>query len=90
MRPRKLCIFEQLKTKKNRHKITKEFTVLSPDGIFILGKVAWFTHWRRYCFWPVHHNVLFDANCLWDIADFCARMTTEQKEIWKKRREVKQ
>jgi len=30
--------------------------------------------------------MLFDCNCLWDIADFVAGNTTEQKEIQKQRK----
>ena len=42
----------------------------------VLGGVKWWTHWRRYCFFPAN-EMLFDANCLWDIADFCATATSD-------------
>jgi hypothetical protein len=51
----------------------------------VLGGIKWYPAWRRYCFYPLA-DTIFDANCLWDIADFCARMTKEQREIAKKRR----
>ncbi len=62
-------------------KLTKVWRVDSKANKTMLGSVAWFNHWRRYCFTPIAgYGLVFDANCLWDIADFCARMTAEQKE----------
>ncbi len=43
-----------------------------------LGVVKWWAHWRRYCFLP-DSSMVFDCNCLWDIADFCAMSAKEQK-----------
>jgi hypothetical protein len=65
-------------------RITKVWDCYSKNGI-CLGKVKWWAHWRRYCFFP-EPNMLFDCNCLWDIADFVAGNTTEQKEIQKQRK----
>jgi len=73
--------------KNGAKKITKTWEAHS-SGI-VLGTVKWWAHWRRYCFFP-KPEMLFDANCLWDIADFCSRMTTEQKEDQAKRRGEKQ
>jgi len=52
-------------------------------GRLHLGVVKWWPHWRRYCFFP-SQNLLFDQNCLWNIADFIAKRTTEHKESKKK------
>ena len=64
--------------------VTKVWSCQSKAGS-ILGFVRWWAHWRRYCFFP-ERDMLFDANCLWDIADFVAGSTTEQKEIQKQRK----
>ncbi len=66
-------------------KLTKVWRVVSVQGDTLLGGIKWWPAWRRYCFFPLT-DMLFDANCLWDIADFCARMTKEQKENQAKRR----
>ncbi len=65
-------------------RVTKVWSCQSKAGS-ILGFVRWWAHWRRYCFFP-ERDMLFDANCLWDIADFVAGSTTEQKEIQKQRK----
>lgn len=56
-------------------------------GDLALGCVKWYSPWRRYCFYP-ENNLLFDASCLWDIADFISSKTTEEQELQKKRREA--
>lgn len=61
-------------------KITKTWTVAAKNSLgFTLGVVKWWSAWRRYCFFP-NADTVYDADCLWDIADFCAHMTREQKE----------
>ena len=44
-----------------------------------LGVVRWYAPWRRYCFYA-EANMLFDAKCLTQIAEFCTRATTEHKK----------
>lgn len=39
-----------------------------------LGEVRWFTHWRRYTFFPAQ-GTTFDAECLGQLADFCRKET---------------
>lgn len=69
-----------------KSKLTRVWAVQAINSLgFPLGKVKWWSAWRRYCFFPCKDTV-YDANCLWDIADFCARMTTEQKEAQAARR----
>ena len=58
---------------------TKIWNCHSINGGTHLGVVKWWSHWRRYCFFP-ESRTIYDANCLWDIADHCALMTKEQKE----------
>jgi hypothetical protein len=43
-----------------------------------LGEVKWFSHWRRYVFFPAQGK-LFDAECLRAIAFFCERATAARK-----------
>ena len=58
---------------------TKFWDVMGKNSLQHLGTVQWWSHWRRYCFFP-ESNMIFDANCLWDIADFIANATTEHKQ----------
>lgn len=49
-----------------------------------LGRVSWFPAWRRYCFFSASGQVqpwhlVFDAECLRDIATFCDVETAAQK-----------
>jgi len=45
-----------------------------------LGKISWFSPWRRYAFDPATGALLFDAKCLRQIADWCADRTEEHRE----------
>ena len=66
-------------------RITKVVGCFATNSTTLLGIVKWWAHWRRYCFFPERY-MLFDCNCLWDIADFVAGQTTAQKEIQKQRK----
>lgn len=57
---------------------TKCFGVVTKEGRSYLGEIKWFARWRRYAFFPASETV-YEQNCLWDIADFCATQTTEHK-----------
>lgn len=41
----------------------------------LLGSIAWYSKWRRYCFYSTGDEVLFDANCLKRIAQFAESET---------------
>ena len=58
---------------------TSRWRLRSKIGEAFLGEVQWYSPWRRYAFFP-HRDTLFDANCLWDIADFVAKETARRKE----------
>jgi len=47
---------------------TRQFSVLSSSTKALLGYVKWYTHWRKYCFYPL--NSLFDDQCLEEVAQF--------------------
>ena len=64
---------------------TRRWEARTKDERTVLGNVRWYAHWRRYVFFP-EANTLYDQNCLWDIADFVAERTAEQKEIQKENR----
>jgi len=71
------CVFRPIPA--GPKKDTGIWIVKNGSQSIVLGTVKWWAHWRRYCFFP-EADMLFDANCLWDIADFCARTTTQHKE----------
>ena len=74
------CVFEE---QSSGARVTKVWKASSASGTF-LGWVKWWAHWRRYCFFP-GPDLLFDANCLWDIADFVKQQTEFRKEERKTR-----
>ena len=51
---------------------------------FLLGSVAWLASWRRYVFVPAN-NVMFEEQCLRDIAQFIESATKEHKRILKEK-----
>lgn len=44
-----------------------------------LGRVSWWSQWRRYCFHPFL-DTLYDPKCLREIADFVEQKTKEHKD----------
>jgi hypothetical protein len=54
----------------NAKKKTRTWNVFPLQGIYLLGKVKWHATWRAYCFFPAA-DMLFNAECLNDIAEFC-------------------
>lgn len=46
-----------------------------------IGKVAWFSSWRRFVFFAhTDQDLLFDALCLRSIADFCDKAKAERQK----------
>ncbi len=45
-----------------------------------LGEIKFNSRWRKYSFYPLRET-LYEQDCLWDIADFCAKKTEE----WRRR-----
>jgi len=67
---------------------TKVWAVLTTDGSECLGRIGWYSPWRRYAY--VHRavdagdQVILEWDCLRKIADFCQRETAEHKLTKKK------
>lgn len=57
---------------------TKYFAVMATDGEILLGRIAWYSKWRKYCFWPFM-DTLYEQDCLRDIATFIERQTHDQR-----------
>lgn len=58
---------------------TKIWSVVAARGGVVLGSVAWYNHWRRYCFFPAG-DVLFDVECLKEIVGFITRQMEAKRE----------
>jgi hypothetical protein len=74
----KWIYFDQHENKKGRK--TKIWFVRAKDGDQYLGTVAWYPAWRKYVFWigeVAEGGVLFEQDCLRDIADFIETRTRE-------------
>jgi hypothetical protein len=63
---------------------TKVWAVMTLDRTNCLGRVGWFSPWRRYCYFP-HPNTVYEEDCLELIAQWCKAKTKEHKE-WQRRR----
>lgn len=57
---------------------TKYWSVHSRKDASDLGRVSWFSAWRRYVFSPAAWTV-YDANCLREIADLVETATKDHK-----------
>lgn len=61
---------------------TTSSIVFAREGGARLGRVSWYSPWRRYVFAP-EADTIFEEDCLRDIATFVAVMTEEQRAKWK-------
>jgi len=59
---------------------TRIFYVHSKDGGF-LGEIKWYGAWRKYSFFP-SPRVVFEEDCLRDIAQFMEEASKKHKEKW--------
>lgn len=57
---------------------TKRFEVINVTAFAVLGRICWFTRFRKYCFFP-EPNMTFDAGCLKEIADELNALTDAHK-----------
>lgn len=72
----KYFTMERVPTKKKRK--TSVWLCTNHDGT-LLGRVTWYAPWRRYVFDVVEEGLIFDTQCLRDIADFIdAQMARRQ------------
>lgn len=58
---------------------TKVFEVRNISGLG-LGRVGFYSPWRRYVFSSYLSTNLYDPECLKQIASFCSEQTLAQKE----------
>lgn len=58
---------------------TKTWDIISVRGNYLLGGVKWCGRWRRYAFYP-EPEMIFEHNCMRDLADFCEQRTAEHKK----------
>ena len=55
--------------------LTKLWAVLGAQDK-VLGSIRWYAPWRKYCFYTLEGGAMvFDVNCLREIADFCEAET---------------
>jgi hypothetical protein len=67
---------------------TQVWAVLTLDGRHCLGRIGWYSPWRKYCYVisPVNEQVILEETCLGDIADFCKMQTFRRREMRKQTR----
>jgi hypothetical protein len=58
---------------------TRTWFVLTKEGEQGLGRIQWFSRWRKYCFFPLG-DTAFEQDCLQEIASFCEQRTREHKQ----------
>jgi len=65
---------------------TQVWAVMTIDGAHCLGRIGWYSPWRKYCFVipPDDEHKIFEEDCLRLIAEFCETETTKRREARKK------
>lgn len=56
---------------------TRKFNVFNLRHVLV-AHVKWFGAWKKYCFFPLD-SMLFDGNCMREIAEYCDLVTKEHK-----------
>lgn len=74
----------ELQPRGDRARRTERWTVVAQEEVR-LGEVRWYAPWRRYTFHP-DADMVFDAECLTTLAEFCAKQTQQRKEDRKRER----
>jgi hypothetical protein len=61
---------------------TARWEIYASDNQSLLGQVKWYSGWRRYCFFPHMgiHDLIFEQDCLREIADFIEVQTRLYKK----------
>ncbi len=75
-------------TPKLRGRVTRIWAVNA--GLVTLGEVRWYSYWRRFIFAPstdFWKELVFDASCLREIADFCEEQTLKHRVARKRLKE---
>ena len=64
---------------KQTHNDRKTYIVnVGTKDRLLLGKIMWFSQWRRYAFYPTN-NKIFDETCLVDIANYIHELMEERR-----------
>ena len=60
-------------------KKTNVWLVVPNEGRERLGEIKWFSHWRKYAFFPLPDTV-YEDDCLKDIAEFIDQQMIQRKQ----------
>ncbi len=61
------------------NKKTRRMWVVNKHDDVPLGNIGWFGRWRKYAFYPLP-GMVFEQDCLRDIADYIETMTKEHRQ----------
>ena len=64
---------------RNDEKKTQTFAVINTKHQCELGRIQWYSGWRRYVFMP-HDDTLYDSNCLTEIVHFITKLMEDRKQ----------
>lgn len=48
------------------------------DTDVLLGRIKWYNHWRKYCFYA-EDNIIWDTKCLNELITFLDNLNQEHK-----------
>ena len=58
---------------------TKTWVVQNRENSTVLGRIEWFSRWRKYTFQP-YPDMVFEETCLADISEFIQQETKAQMQ----------
>lgn len=48
------------------------------DTDILYGKIQWYNHWRKYCFYA-EDNIIWDSKCLTELINFLDKLNKDYK-----------
>jgi hypothetical protein len=57
---------------------TKVYSITPKNSDQPIGRIAWFSNWRKYTFWP-ECNTIYDTKCLLEVIQFINQLMEDRK-----------
>lgn len=67
---------------------TNIYEVYAKGDNFLLGRIAWYSRWRKYVFEP-SANTIYEETCMREIAQFIEEETSAQRKAAARRKAAK-
>lgn len=67
-----------IESKQENKKTNIYYIYTDEDKEILLGRVKWYSPWRKYCFYP-EDNIVWDNKCLTELVEYLNKLNYEYK-----------